>query len=113
MLIPGLVLVCPQDEVAILSSLYVPSATVVLSHSVNQPSGVIVAVATTEPSWVPPVNSNWTWVTSEEAAASSSTCVPETVVPFDGSTTLVLRDAAVAASPGTRLTAAAIASAPT
>ena len=52
------------------------------------------------------VTRNWTWVTPDEAVASSTTCAPETVAPLDGTTISVLGDCALAICAGSALSAA-------
>ena len=64
-----------------------------------------VAVAITESLRAPPVISYCTWVTPDDPKASSTWEVPETVALFDGMTTAVLGDWAVATCIGSRLMA--------
>src|ERR1700729_1226103 len=74
----------------------------------------MVAVAITESLNDPPVSSNLTWVTPAEALASSTTGVPETAAPFEGTRTAVLGACAPATSSGTTHKAAVkVSAAPT
>jgi len=85
-------LLSPRAE-AMLCRVYVPLGTVVEFHPTAHPH--IDSVLTTPivaSSTVPPFSTKWTWIVPDDADASRTTLVPETVAAFDGTKTEVVGD---------------------